>query len=252
MPAVFTCSIDDGHPLDLRTAGLLAKHGLEATFYIPVQNREGPHVLGRQELRELGQRFEIGSHTFEHCFLKYLTPEQASFQVREGKARLEELLGKPIAGFCYPGGKYLRQHVDLVRAAGFRYARTTENLCFDGGLSPFEMPTTLQFFPHGRDVYLRNFVRGGNWARRQEALMIVLRHPHWLDRLYALFERSLQRNGVFHLWGHSSDIEAAGAWDEFDRFLGHVASCVPRRNRLSNEVLAARSFRQASVAPATA
>ena len=31
-----TTSWDDGHPLDLRVAELLAKYGLQGTFYVPM------------------------------------------------------------------------------------------------------------------------------------------------------------------------------------------------------------------------
>jgi len=152
MSAIFSCSIDDGNPLDARAAELLAKHGLAATFYIPVKNREGWSVLGRIGVRKLAEEFEIGSHTLDHCYLSTLPQEEARRQVVDGKARLEDMIGKVVQGFCYPGGKYRREHTELVAAAGFAFARTTVNLFFDSGTRPLEMPTTCQFFPHTRDV----------------------------------------------------------------------------------------------------
>jgi len=249
MSAVFTCSIDDGHPSDLRAADLLARHGLNGTFYVPLHNCEGASVLDRAAIRELDQRFEVGSHTLGHCFLKHLSAQEARYQVIEGKTRLEDILGRRVQGFCYPGGKYLPEHAELVAHAGFRYARTTLNLCFDGGSKPFEMPTTFQFYPHGRDVYLRNFLSGGGWGRRREALAIALRHADWLDRLYALFDHCVARQGVFHLWGHSQDIDRLDAWDEFGRFLAYVAQRIPSHNRLSNDELAGRVYLVETAAP---
>lgn len=235
----------------MRVAELLGQHGLGATFYIPVKNREGWNVLCKQSIRQLNEQFEIGSHTLDHCYLKTLSHIEARRQIYDGKSQLEDIIGKPVHGFCYPGGKYRHEHTELVASAGFTYARTTINLCFDIGERPFEMPTTYQFFPHSRDVYLRNFIRGGNWTRRQDGLKVALRHENWLDRLYALFDYSFEHNGMFHLWGHSRDIERLDAWDEFDRFLAYVAAHVPRRNRLTNGELAARSFVLASATPVT-
>ena len=240
--AVFTCSLDDGHPSDLRAAGILSRHGLSATFYVPITNSEGDAVLSAADIRALDGAFEIGSHTLDHRYLRSLAPDQARYQIVEGKRRLEDVLGHAVAGFCYPGGKYRRQHVGLVAEAGFRYARTVTNLHFDTGDQPFEIPTTLQFFPHDRNLYLRNFVKGGDWARRQDALKIAMRHEYWLDRLYALFDHSLAHGGVFHLWGHSSDIDRFGIWDEFDHFLAYASTCVARGNRLTNNQLALRGF----------
>jgi peptidoglycan/xylan/chitin deacetylase (PgdA/CDA1 family) len=235
---IFTCSIDDGHPSDLKAAALLDKHGLQATFYVPVRNREGPPVMNAQQLRELATRFEIGSHTLDHCYLRDVHMLQARRQIREGKRRLEDMLGRPVMGFCYPGGKYRRQHIALVKEAGFRYARTTMNLCFDVGTGLFEMPTTIQFYPHGRSVYLRNFVRGGSYAKRAAGVRIALGQGDWIARLHALADHALERNGVFHLWAHSKDIDDLDAWHHFDRFLAHVSTRVGAAQRLDNHTLA--------------
>lgn len=242
MDGVFSCSLDDGHPADMKAAELLRKREVNATFYIPIKNREGIKVLPESEIRQIGNEFEIGSHTYDHCYLKNLPIKDAHYQVMEGKKQLEDILGRQVTGFCYPGGKYRREHVDLVQNSGFRYARTTMNLCFDTGNIPFEMPTTFQFYPHDRNVYLRNFVKGGNWLNRHKGLRLALKHENWIDRLYALFEYSLQHGGVFHLWGHSKDIVELNAWPEFDQFLAYVAIRVLPKNRLSNEQLAARYF----------
>jgi peptidoglycan/xylan/chitin deacetylase (PgdA/CDA1 family) len=251
MSVLFSCSIDDGNPLDMRVAELLSRHGLSATFYIPVKNREGWSVLCKTSVRKLSEEFEIGSHTLDHCYLNSLTPAEARRQIYDGKAQLEDMIGKQVLGFCYPGGKYRPEHTELVASAGFTFARTTVNLCFDIGERPLEMPTTFQFFPHSRDVYLRNFLRGGSWSRRQDGLRVALRHADWLDRLYALFDYSVEHNGMFHLWGHSRDIERFNAWDDLDRFLAYVSARVPRRNRLTNRQLAARGFVMAPAAPVT-
>ncbi|MDB5839410.1 MAG: hypothetical protein JWQ23_1362 [Herminiimonas sp.] len=242
MAVVFTCSFDDGHPSDLKMAALLDKHGLNATFYIPIKNREGFAVMSEPQIRELGTRFEIGSHTYDHCFLKSVDISESHYQITEGKKRLQELLGKEVSGFCYPGGKYRRRDSDMVRSAGFRYARTTMNLCFEAGDNPFEMPTTFQFYPHDRFVYLRNFARAGHWGRRHEGLRLAVRHDDWEARLHALFDYACEHQGTFHLWGHSRDIDELQAWNKMNRFLEHVAAAVPPDNRLDNRQLAARHF----------
>jgi peptidoglycan/xylan/chitin deacetylase (PgdA/CDA1 family) len=239
---IFTFSIDDGHPLDMKMAEMLERHGLKATFFIPVRNQEGQPVLDKQALRQLASRFEIGSHTRDHCFLKDVDIAESHHQITEGKKQLEDLLGAPVEGFCYPGGKYRRADAAMVQSAGFRYARTTMNLCFDTGDNPYEMPTTFQFYPHERSVYLRNFARGGHWGQRREALRLALQNKDWIGRLRALFHHACDHGGVFHLWAHSNDIDALQAWDQLDTFLAEVASNVPPSGRLDNGRLAAISF----------
>ncbi|QDZ27481.1 hypothetical protein FAY22_05645 [Noviherbaspirillum sp. UKPF54] len=242
MGLVFTCSIDDGHPLDMKTAELLDKHGLQGTFFVPIKNREGSNVMSRQSLLTLARRFEIGSHTHDHYYLKNLDVRRTYYQIAEGKKQLEDMLGAEVTGFCYPGGKYRHKDVDLVRACGFRYARTTVNLCLDPGKQPFEMPTTVQFYPHERSVYVRNFVKSGHWLRRCGPLFYVMQSENWIERLYGLFDYACEHGSAFHLWGHSKQIDELQAWQELDAFFSYVSGKVALPERLTNSQLAQRAF----------
>ncbi len=233
----FTISVDDGHPLDLRLAELLEYHGMQATFYLPVTNREGPSVLSGSGIRALARRFEIGSHTLSHRFLGRLDDRTAWREIIEGKRALEDTLGLPVQGFCYPGGQYRQVHLRQVRAAGFLFARTTQNLRTDTGADPLRVPTSAQFYPHPRAVWLRNFVSQRDWQHRVPGLRAVLREAGWMNRLIHLFALARLRSGVFHLWLHSIDLEHHGLWDALDRFLAHAAQQVPPAQRLSNGAL---------------
>jgi peptidoglycan/xylan/chitin deacetylase (PgdA/CDA1 family) len=242
MGPAFTCSIDDGHPSDMKTAELLHKHGLSGTFFIPIRNCEGDAVLSEAQIREVGRHFEIGSHTYDHCYLKKVDIWQAYHQINDGKKKLEDMLGGAVNGFCYPGGRYRRRDVELVKACNFTYARTTINLCFDAGSKPYEMPTTIQFYPHDRAVYFRNFVGSGNWHKRIDGLMLAAQHEQWIPRLYALFDHACKQGGTFHLWGHSRQIDELNAWQELDAFFAYVAARITAQHRLNNEQLAARAM----------
>ena len=50
---VFSLSVDDGHPLDMRLAELLHKRGIPASFHIPIRNSEGHPVLRAPLSRQL-------------------------------------------------------------------------------------------------------------------------------------------------------------------------------------------------------
>ncbi|RJG00019.1 hypothetical protein D3871_07455 [Noviherbaspirillum saxi] len=242
MDPLFTCSIDDGHPSDMKTAELLQKHDLSGTFFVPIRNCEGDEVLSDEKIRELGRRFEIGSHTYDHRYLKKVDIWQAYHQINDGKKYLEDVLGKQVNGFCYPGGRYRKRDVELVHACGFTYARTTMNLCFDAGNRPYEMPTTVQFYPHDRAVYLRNFAGSGNWLRRANGLQLAIQNGDWMRRMYAMFDHAARTGGTFHLWGHSKQFDELDAWKQLDAFFAHVACQIATQNRLTNEELAARSL----------
>lgn len=238
--ATFSLSVDDGHPLDMRLADLLRKRGLRASFHVPMRNSEGPPVLSAVQLRELARDFEIGSHTLEHRYLARLDMHESLRQITDGKRALQDILGRPVHGFCYPGGQYRRIHCGMVQAAGFRYARTTQNLRLDAGHQPLELPTTLQFYPHSRSVLMRNFVSQRAWRERWFVLELLMQEDHWLDRLRRLFAWILRRGGIFHLWCHSLDIDRLGLWQDLDRFLAEVSEWIPVERRLDNLQLVTR------------
>lgn len=242
MNAAFTFSVDDGHPLDIKVAELLGKHCLGGTFYVPIHNVEGRPTMDKSALRAIASQFEIGSHTVDHRYLSSVDDVEAHRQIAQGKTQLEDLLGQAVTGFCYPGGKYRRLHRDLVQRAGFLYARTTMNLCFDTGNNPFELPTTIQFYPHAQAVYWRNFATAGNWRGRAVAFRVALQHPRWIDRIHALFDHACYHGGTFHLWAHSYEIDQLGAWAELDDFLRHVAKQIIAPNRLTNHELVMKQF----------
>ena len=240
--ALFTCSIDDGHPSDARLGTLLDRHGLQATFYVPITNCEMRPVLSCSVLRELDARFEIGSHTLDHHYLHQLDHETCRRQILGGKTALEDLLGHTVPGFCYPGGRFGATQQEAVRRAGFRYARSTMNLRFDAGHERFAMPTTIQFYPHSTDVYLRNLLRGGAWHARSSALLLALRHQQWQQRIHALFAHACRHGLLFHLWCHSWEIDQLDAWQSLDHFFTMVRQQLAPHQCISNGELAKRTY----------
>ncbi|HEU4732202.1 MAG TPA: polysaccharide deacetylase family protein, partial [Kofleriaceae bacterium] len=216
-PLYLTTSWDDGHPLDLRVADRLAAHGFAGTFYVPRTNREGRPVMTTGELRALGASFEIGGHSLDHVRLTRLPATERDRQIRDGKSRIEDELGRAITGFCYPGGAHDPAVREAVRAAGFGYARTVANLALDPPRDRYQLGTTLQLFPHGRRTYLKNFARCGQWRVRARPLASCLRDGSLDACLERLLRLAARRGGVFHVWGHSWELEENRLWGALDR-----------------------------------
>jgi peptidoglycan/xylan/chitin deacetylase (PgdA/CDA1 family) len=194
MHSVFTSSWDDGHPNDVRVADLLTQYSLPGTFFIPTSNSEGMPVLNGIDLRSISEEFEIGSHTLSHIYLNSVEALEANRQIVEGKSRLEQDLGFQVHGFCYPGGKQNSAIRGMVEKAGFFYARGVTNLD-TAPTDRFRMPTTIQFFPHPRKVFVKNYLtRGG--LNRYPLLPVVLRHSSLKDQLSSAM-RLISTDGVF-------------------------------------------------------
>jgi len=224
-PIIVTTSWDDGHPCDLRLAEALAKRSLPATFYVPWVGEDGKPVLRAAALRSLlGQGFEIGAHTMSHRILPGLQDKELSREVRGSKHMLEEQLGVEVRMFCYPRGRYDRKVVDCVQQSGFEGARTTRMLAHTLRFSPFEMPTSLQAYPHPPLDYLKNLGRRKDLAGLCRYLTQWCRYGSWLELGKRLFDQVLREGGVWHLYGHSWEIDELGLWSQLRELLDYVSN----------------------------
>jgi peptidoglycan/xylan/chitin deacetylase (PgdA/CDA1 family) len=228
VPMLFVTSWDDGHPDDLRIADMLERHGFRGTFFVPGRNAEGRAVLTLAERRQLHAGFEIGSHTLDHVYLPPLDAVQRRHQIVAGKDALEQQLGEPVAGFCYPGGHYDRHILREVASSGFRYARTIENFRIDAGTAPFAIPTSAQFYPHRRHVLAVNLIKRGQYSLRKAGAAKLMGSGDWQARMERFARLCAERDGVFHLWGHSWEISQFDLWAPLDRLLAAVAGLRPR------------------------
>lgn len=221
---VVTTSWDDGHPADLAVAERLHRHGLAGTFYVPAANREGRPVMAAAEMRTLAAGgFEIGAHTRDHLRLTGLDPAGMRRQIVDGKAQIEDRLGAPVVGFAYPGGRVDAKVRAGVAAAGFRHARTICMLCLGPGPDPLRMATTMQFYPHGPGALLRNWVRNGGGADRLRIGRSWLGAGSLEAATGRILDIAAEQGGVFHLWGHSWEIDRNGLWPTLDRVLASLA-----------------------------
>lgn len=72
-----------------------------------------------------GGLVEIGAHTVTHPTLSHLPAALQREEIRQSKARIEEILERPVMSFAYPFGgyaHYTRESVRAVREAGFACA----------------------------------------------------------------------------------------------------------------------------------
>ncbi len=237
LPAYITTSWDDGNPLDLRLADLLGAYGLPATFYLPLANEAA--VLTPAQMRELSGRFEIGAHTVHHCDLLNTPREVVRREIADCKVALEQIVGRPCTAFCFPLGHFRRHHLACVRDAGYRVARTVELMSLKGpsqqdGLAL--MPTTLQAMPAGFNCFARNSLK----RLRPGNLFRYLRYgqPDWVATAEALIEQVVESGGVFHLWGHSREIDQMQQWTNVRHVFAMLAQCQGQARFVDNTTLA--------------
>ena len=106
----------------------------------------------------------------------------------------------------------------MVSDAGFVRARTTERFARTRGEDPFAFPTSIHTYDHWSDV----------WSvltlARFNPISFLRLYRRWDRQAMALFDTVLEKGGVFHLWGHSWEIEAHHDWTRLENVLKYIAN----------------------------
>jgi peptidoglycan/xylan/chitin deacetylase (PgdA/CDA1 family) len=203
---------------------VLAKHGLQGTFYVPL--RPAHPVLTEPNIRELASRFEIGGHTVQHVPVTRLSMEQAECEMAESRSEIERITGAACRMFCFPEGKHTRAHIRLARQLGYLGCRTVAMLSC---ARPAEangiqvMPTTTQVFSHSRLSLTRNLLKRAALRPAVNWLSCGF-GTDWFEVGRMLLDHVIREGGVFHLWGHSTEIDEQNQWERLDEFCRLLAS----------------------------
>ena len=105
----------------------------------------GCRMMERAQIRGLAEAgMDIGGHTVSHPILRTVTDERSRAEIEEGKATLEEIVGRDIGAFAYPNGRrgtdYSDRDVTIVEQCGYDYALTTEWDLVSETSARFELP----------------------------------------------------------------------------------------------------------------
>jgi peptidoglycan/xylan/chitin deacetylase (PgdA/CDA1 family) len=210
MKKIVTTSWDDGHKLDLKLAQLLQKYHLAATFYISPASREFSEkdLLSEQDIRSLSECFEIGGHTLHHPNLAQVPLSFAIDNIRAGKDMLESVTGKKLQSFAYPYGAYTEEVQKAVLNLGFTLARTTKRFSIEASGDYSVLSTTTHVYTHLSDIVQLAKYRTIQWQK--------------LARYF--FDQTVEIGGVFHLWGHSWEIDKNNQWSHLEDFFAYISN----------------------------
>jgi len=202
-------SIDDGHPLDLKAAEILARKNIPTTFYIPIKNSTGRPTLNKKQIKWLSENpvFTIGGHTYNHIDLTKVSLEKAEEEIRTGKEKLEDIIGKKITTFAWPWGKYNQNLINLVKKIGFINCRTAAILNFNlVNKKNYLCHPNLHIYPHTKIASLKNCLK------RLDFYSLFMRIKHFDKEHLDLIDKLKENNTSVHFWFHSWEIEKLNLW----------------------------------------
>jgi peptidoglycan-N-acetylglucosamine deacetylase len=229
-----TTSWDDGHPLDFRVAELLTKYGLRGTFYVPMTAENS--TMTASQIRELGLAFEIGAHTLHHTVLSATREQQAWQEIAGSKSWLENNNGVSCLMFCPPKGKYSDRHLAMARKAGYLGVRDVELLSLDfprpkSGIAL--LPTTIQAYPHDLLALARNAIKRAAFDNLWQFIAYG-RSTDWPALARSLLRHAIECGGVFHLWGHSWELQQTSQWQRLEEVMRFMSEFTSRAPALTN------------------
>lgn len=83
-------------------------------------------ALNIDEMKEMEEDVDFQPHTQFHPILPHCTETECRQEVSGSKADLERFLEVECLHFSYPNGDYTEREIEIVKASGFRSARTTD------------------------------------------------------------------------------------------------------------------------------
>ena len=139
LPAgIASITFDDGFLSTYEHAmPILARHRLPATVFVVAATLDGPgsvmdwvkdasvprRALSAAQILELVDAgFEIGSHSNTHRDLTTLQEREVVADLRRSREALEDLIGRPITTFAYPGGRHDERVRRAARTVGFEHS----------------------------------------------------------------------------------------------------------------------------------
>lgn len=123
-------SFDDGNTSDAAIAlPALRERGLTATFFLLAGRLDDPASVGPAEVRELRTAgMVIGSHGWSHVSWRGLSNADAHRELVEARQVIAEVASAPVEEAAMPLGRYDRQLLHRLRAAGYRHVFTSDRM----------------------------------------------------------------------------------------------------------------------------
>jgi len=124
-PIVLT--FDDGYADFFTTAvPILQSHSFTATSFV-ITGRMGwaGFMTPSQVVAADAMGFTIGAHTVDHVALAAQAPARATWEIKQSKLTLENLLGHPVLDFAYPYGSFNQYDMAQAKSLGFETAAST-------------------------------------------------------------------------------------------------------------------------------
>lgn len=183
---------------------------MRATMYIPITNPEYK-VISSDTIRAVAKDFEIGGHTYNHTRLTQVDQNRMIYELTESKNLLESIVRKEVVSFCYPWGLYNKKAIEKVNKSGYKLARTVKSFCTTLH-RPFEYHPTIHAFDYNLIAKGKHTIAACDRSLAIQLLLYGNIFKRWDVIAKKSLDHVLENDGIWHLWGHSWEIDRYDNW----------------------------------------
>ena len=104
-------------------AAEMKKYNFKGVFFVMTVSINRPNYLSKEEIKDLSDSGNtIAAHTWDHHMVTKYAGEDWNIQLVKPKAKLEEIIGKPIPYFAYPFGLWNNEAIPEIKKSGYQMA----------------------------------------------------------------------------------------------------------------------------------
>ena len=101
----------------------MKKYGFKGVFFIMTVAINRPGYMTKEEIKSLSDDGHvIASHTWDHHMVTKYSGEDWNTQFVKPKAKLEDIIGKPVTDFAYPFGLWNTAAIPELKKSGHKMA----------------------------------------------------------------------------------------------------------------------------------
>jgi len=104
-------------------AAEMKKYNFKGVFFVMTVSINRPNYLSTAQIKDLSDSGNcIAAHTWDHHMVTKYAGEDWNTQLVKPKARLEEIIEKPITDFAYPFGLWNAAAIPEIKKSGYKMA----------------------------------------------------------------------------------------------------------------------------------
>ena len=104
-------------------AAEMKKYGFKGVFFIMTVSINRPGYMSKEQIKSLSDEGHVvGAHTWDHHMVTKYTGDDWNTQLVKPKAKLEEIIGKPVTDFAYPFGLWNTAAIPEIKKSDYKMA----------------------------------------------------------------------------------------------------------------------------------